>query len=71
MAVYDYLTCLMAGAELEGYGVHYGNLVANTSPHERRMIAQRGLEHLRNRDAARKRAAERHKPIPKGTGRYV
>ena len=68
---YDFLTCLMAGAELEGYGVHYGRLVANTTEYERRLIADRGRAHLERRDAVRKRAAEKRTPVPKGTGRYV
>ena len=71
MANYDYLTCLMAGAELEGYGVHYGRLVVNTTEYQRKMIAERGLAHLTQRDAIRKRADEKRTPVPKGEGRYV
>lgn len=69
--LYDFLTCLMAGAELEGYGVHYGRMVAETSPAQRREIAEKGRKHLEHRDAAREAAAQRRKPWPKGEGRYV
>ena len=70
MARHDYLDCLMAGAELAGYGVHYGRMVAETSQAQRREIAEKGRQHLARRDAVRNAAAQRRKPRPKGEGRY-
>ena len=71
MAQHDYLDCLMAVAELEGYGIHYGKMVTETTPYQRQLIAERGRKHLERRDALREANARRRTPRPKGEGRYV
>ena len=67
--MYDRIDCLMAVADQEGYGVHYGRLVAETTRAQRDEMEERGRRMLERRSAVRQKARENHRP-PKGEGKW-
>jgi len=53
---YDMVDLLMPACEKMGYGVHYGDFIANTTPEERQKLAEK---ERRRRERKRRREEER------------